>query len=87
MHGGKIRRSVVSRDVSIGEGAELDECIICDNTKIGAGAKLTRVIVDRWNEIAPGEVINAKTAWDRKGYVVDPSGIVVVARGKTRALQ
>lgn len=87
VHGGKIRRSVVSRDVTIGEGAELDECIICDHTTIGAGAKLKRVIVDRWNEIAPGEVIDAKTAWDRKGYVVDPSGIVVVARGKTRALQ
>ncbi|NUN51080.1 MAG: glucose-1-phosphate adenylyltransferase [Candidatus Brocadiae bacterium] len=85
--GARIRRSVISREVSIAEGAELDECVICDHVKVGAGAKLRRVIVDRWNDIAPGERIGVEGAPVNPAHTVDPSGIIVVGRGKTRALQ
>jgi glucose-1-phosphate adenylyltransferase len=87
LRGGTVRRSVLSRQVIVHEGAEVDECVICDHTVIGPGAKLKRVIVDRWNEIDAKDEVNAETAKGRKGFAVDPSGIVVVARGKTRSLR
>jgi glucose-1-phosphate adenylyltransferase len=86
IRGGRVRRCVLSRDVVVGAGAELDECVVFDHSTIGPGAKLRRVIVDRWNEIPAGEVLNAAESKNRRGVTVDPSGIVVVPRGKTRAL-
>lgn len=42
---GKVRKSVVSQDVHIKEGAEVDECVIMAGTVVGAGAKIRRAII------------------------------------------
>ena len=86
VRGAKVRRTVVSRDVTICEGAEVDECVLCDHVTVGRGAKLKRVIVDRWNEIPEYAKISADEVRAGGRFTVDPSGIVVVARGKTRSL-
>ena len=42
---GKVRRSIISQDVHIKEGAEVDECVVMAGTVIGAGAKFRRAII------------------------------------------
>ncbi|WP_282020519.1 glucose-1-phosphate adenylyltransferase [Planomicrobium okeanokoites] len=42
---GKVRRSVISQDVHIKEGAEIDECVVMAGTVVGSGAKISRAII------------------------------------------
>ena len=78
----KIRRSVIGRNVKIGEGAEIDECVILDGTVVGPKAKLRRVISDRFNLIPAGTELGHDDLRDNNiRYSVDKSGIIVIPRG------
>jgi glucose-1-phosphate adenylyltransferase len=80
-----VQRSIIGHWVRVHEGAEIQESIIMDHTTIGKGAKLRRAIIDRFNVIEPGERVGFDRDQDeRQRYYVDPSGIVVRARGTTR---
>jgi glucose-1-phosphate adenylyltransferase len=80
-----VRRSIIGHSVRIDEGADIQESIIMDHTTIGRGAQLRRAIIDRFNVIEPGERVGFDRDQDeRRRYHVDPSGIVVRARGSTR---
>jgi glucose-1-phosphate adenylyltransferase len=77
-----IRRSVIGRNVRIGEGAEIDECVILDGTVVGPKARLRRVISDRFNLIPPGTELGHDELRDHNmRYSVDKSGIIVIPRG------
>ena len=80
----KIKNCVISDSVTVGEGAELEGCVIMDNCEIKAGAKLKKVIMDRFNTIAPKQTIGHDTEADSQKYYIDPSGIVVIPRGKSK---
>lgn len=80
----KIKNCVISDSVTIGEGAELDGCVIMDNCEIKAGAKLKKVIMDRFNTIAAKQTIGHNMEADSQKYYIDPSGIVVIPRGKSK---
>jgi glucose-1-phosphate adenylyltransferase len=81
----KVRRSIIGHSVRIHEGADIQESIILDHTTIGKGTKLRRAIIDRFNSTEPGESVGFDPEQDeRQRYHVDPSGIVVRARGTTR---
>jgi glucose-1-phosphate adenylyltransferase len=80
-----VRRSIIGHTVRIHEGADIQESIIMDHTTIGKAARLRRAIIDRFNNIEPGETVG----YDRerealRHYHVDPSGLVVRARGITQ---
>jgi glucose-1-phosphate adenylyltransferase len=79
--GARIRDSIIRREAVIEEDVELDDCIIMDYTRIGRGARLRRVIVDRHNQIAPGDRIGFDPDADRRRFHVSDSGIVVVGSG------
>jgi glucose-1-phosphate adenylyltransferase len=80
-----VQRSILGHSVCIHEGADIQESIIMDHTTIGRGAQLRRAIIDRFNVIEPGERVGFDRDQDeRRRYHVDPSGIVVRARGSTR---
>jgi glucose-1-phosphate adenylyltransferase len=80
-----VRRSILGHTVRIEEGADIQESIIMDHSTIGKGAKLRRAIIDRFNVIEPGESVGYDREQDeRRHYHVDPSGLVVRARGTTR---
>jgi glucose-1-phosphate adenylyltransferase len=80
-----VQRSIFGHSVHIHEGADIQESIIMDHTTIGKGAKLRRAIIDRFNVIEPGETVGYDREHDeRRRYHVDPSGLVVRARGITR---
>ena len=80
----KIKHSVISDSVFIGEGAEIEDCVIMDNCEIKAGAKLKKVIMDRYNTISPRQTIGHNLEADSQKYYIDPSGIVVIPRGKSK---
>ncbi len=79
-----IRRSVIGRNVKIGEGADIEECIILDGTVVGPKARLRRVISDRFNLIPPGTELGFDQLRDNSmRYSVDKSGIIVIPRGQS----
>ena len=78
----KIRRSVIGRNVRIGEGAEIEECVILDGTVVGPKSRLCRVISDRFNLIPPGTELGYEETRDNNiRYSVDKSGVIVLPRG------
>ena len=78
---GRLRNSVVRREVVIEEGVEIDDSLIMDYVVIGRGTRLRGVIVDRYNVLPPGTRIGFDPECDRQRYYLDPSGIVVVPAG------
>jgi glucose-1-phosphate adenylyltransferase len=84
--GGKIRNSILRREVTIEEDVELEDCIIMDYTTIRRGAHLRRAIVDRYNTIARDERIGFEPKIDVDRYTVTESGLVVVPRAAGRAI-
>lgn len=80
----KIKHSVISDSVFVGEGAEIEDCVIMDNCEIKAGAKLKKVIMDRYNTVAARQTIGHNMEADSQKYYIDPSGIVVIPRGKSK---
>ncbi len=84
IHDGTIVRSILGRGVTVHPDAVIEESVVMDYTEIGKGARLQRVIVDRFNVIAPGAEIGYDRRQDSLHYKVDSSGIVIVPRGPTR---
>jgi glucose-1-phosphate adenylyltransferase len=80
-----IRRSIIGYGVRIHDGADIQESIIMDHTSVGRAARLRRAIIDRFNVIEPGETVGYdRERDDRHHYHIDPSGLVVSARGVTQ---
>ncbi|MBR5151514.1 MAG: glucose-1-phosphate adenylyltransferase, partial [Elusimicrobiaceae bacterium] len=80
----KIKNCVISEGVTIGEGAELEGCVVMDHCEIKAGCKLKKVIMDRFNTIAAKQTIGLDLEKDSQKYYIDPSGIIVIPRGKNK---
>ena len=80
----KVKHSVIGDSVLIGEGAEIEDCVIMDNCQIKPGAKLKKVIMDRFNTVAARQTIGHNLEADAQKYYIDPSGIVVIPRGKSK---
>ena len=51
---GKVKNSVLFRQVTIGEDAEVEDCIIMNDSVVGKGAKLKYVILDKETTVTPG---------------------------------
>ena len=79
--GARIRNSILRREVIVEEDVEIDDCIIMDYTVIRRGSRLKRVIVDRYNDIAPNTRIGFDAAADRSRYTVSEGGVVVLPKG------
>lgn len=75
---------MLSSGVIVHEGAEIEDCVIMDSCEIKAGAKLKKVIMDRFNTTAPHQTIGHDPEADAQKYYIDPSGIVVIPRGKSK---
>ncbi len=82
----KIRNCVLASNVIVHDGVELDGCVIMDSCEIKQGTKLKKVIVDRFNTISPNQTIGFDQETDAQRYYIDPSGIVVIPRGKSKFL-
>jgi glucose-1-phosphate adenylyltransferase len=86
IHGGRVVRSVLGRQVRVEEDVEVEESVVMDYCVLRPGVRLRRVIVDRFNTLERGTAIGFDPEEDARRYHVDPSGLVVLGRGATRAL-
>ncbi|MDE2236398.1 MAG: glucose-1-phosphate adenylyltransferase, partial [Elusimicrobia bacterium] len=81
-----IKNSILGRGVHVHEGALIEDSIVMDFCKVRAEACLRRAIIDRFNDIPKGAQIGGDPERDAKKYHVDPSGLVIVPRGRTTRL-
>ncbi len=51
---GNVQHSVLFRQVTVGEGAQVEDCIIMNNTVVGENAQLKCVILDKDVTVRPG---------------------------------
>ena len=58
---GKVKDSVLFRQVTVGEGSEVESCVIMNDAVIGEGCKLKYVVMDKNVTVTPGtELIGSK---------------------------
>jgi glucose-1-phosphate adenylyltransferase len=81
----RVVRSVIGRDTHVADGAEIVDSVVMDHCRIGAGARLHRAIVDRYNHIEDGEVIEATTPTAREDVRIE-GDLIALRRGRTRPL-
>jgi glucose-1-phosphate adenylyltransferase len=84
LSGGRVLRSVLSRDVRVHSYAEVEDSIVFSGVDIGEGAKIRRAIIDRGVAVAPGTRIGYDEKADRERYTVSDSGIVILCQPERR---
>ncbi|MBD3315237.1 MAG: glucose-1-phosphate adenylyltransferase, partial [Chitinivibrionales bacterium] len=80
LSGGRVIRSVLSRDVRLHSFAEVEDSIVFSGVDIGEGARVRRAIIDRGVVVPPGAKIGFDEEADREKYTVSDSGIVILCR-------
>jgi len=85
LSGGTVKDSILSRNVRVHTGADLDQCVILDNCDIGRRARLRRVVLDKNVRIPEDAEIGYDLARDagNPNYHVTESGLVVIGGGRT----
>ncbi|MHB2026947.1 MAG: glucose-1-phosphate adenylyltransferase [Elusimicrobiota bacterium] len=78
----RIKNSILGRAVEVNPGAIIEDSIIMDFCSVGANARIARAIVDRFNPIMEGETLNGGDDRSDPRYFRDPTGILVVPRGR-----
>lgn len=81
-----IRNSVLASNVTVMEGAVIEDSIIMDSCVIGKNCRIKKTIIDRFNLIPEKTQIGINKDNDSQNYFIDPSGIVVIPRGRTKFL-
>lgn len=76
--GGRVRRSVLGRNVVADRDSLIEEAIINDDAEIGEGARVRRTILDKGAVVPPGTRIGYDREADRQRYQVSETGIIVV---------
>ncbi|MEE8126250.1 MAG: sugar phosphate nucleotidyltransferase, partial [Nitrospirales bacterium] len=77
-----IKRSIIGRNVRIGEKCEIEESIILDGTIIGSKCHLQRCIIDRFNVIASGTTLGGDK--ERMGKrTTGKIGLTILPRGQS----
>ncbi|OGL41412.1 MAG: glucose-1-phosphate adenylyltransferase [Candidatus Schekmanbacteria bacterium GWA2_38_9] len=78
--GARVNRSVLSPNVYIHRGSEVEESVILDGVDIGRYCKIKRAIIDKEVKIPQGTTIGLNPEEDRKRFFVSDTGIVVVPK-------
>jgi glucose-1-phosphate adenylyltransferase len=80
--GGTVRRSVLSPDVVVRTGAQVDGCVLMDGVDVGRGAVVRNAIVDKNVRIPPGAHVGVDLERDRRRFRVSDRGVVAVSKGQ-----
>lgn len=79
--GAQLRHTILRREVVIEEDVEIEDSIIMDHCVIRRGSRLKRVVIDRYNDIAPNTSIGFDPDADRARYTLSEGGVVIVPKG------
>jgi glucose-1-phosphate adenylyltransferase len=78
-----IKRSIIGRNVRIGEGCTIEESIILDGTLIGSKCHLHRCIIDRFNIVSSGTTLGDKKWRETRRSTTGKIGLTVLPRGQS----
>ncbi len=78
-----ITRSIIGRNVRIGEGCTIEESIILDGTLIGSKCSLYRCIIDRFNIISSGTTMGDKQGRENRRSPTGRLGLTTIPRGQS----
>jgi glucose-1-phosphate adenylyltransferase len=79
--GGTVKRSVLSHQVHVQDGALVEESVILDGVTVGRNATIRRAIIDQHVVVPDGFVIGYDPEQDKKRFTISPGGVTVVPRG------
>ena len=80
--GGSVRRSVLSPEVRVDNGADVADSVIMNGVRIGAGAVVRNAIIDKFVEVPAGAQIGVDPEADEaRGFIVD-DGLTVLGKGQ-----
>ena len=81
LSGGKVKDSILGRNVFVHSWSEVTESILMDGVDVGRRARIRNAIIDKNVRIPAGTVIGYNVEEDKARYYVDPeSGIVVIPK-------
>jgi glucose-1-phosphate adenylyltransferase len=80
VRGGYVKRSILSPNVHVYEGAIIENSIIMEGVVIGPKAKIKNAIIDKEVFVPPNATIGYNEKLDRKRFVLTTSGIVIVPK-------
>jgi glucose-1-phosphate adenylyltransferase len=76
--GATVRRSILFHSVRVGEGSQLQDCVVLPSAVIGRGVTLRRTIVDKRCVLPDGFEAGLDTVADRARFHVTERGICLV---------
>ncbi|MFZ2015224.1 MAG: glucose-1-phosphate adenylyltransferase [Nocardioides sp.] len=80
--GGQVRRSVLSPEVRVEQGAVVEDSVIMNGVRIGARAVVRNAILDKEVVVPPGAEIGVDLELDEKrGFMVE-DGLTVLGKGQ-----
>jgi glucose-1-phosphate adenylyltransferase len=80
--GGSVRRSVLSPEVRVDNGADVADSVIMNGVRIGAGAVVRNAIIDKFVDVPAGAQIGVDPEADEaRGFIVD-DGLTVLGKGQ-----
>ncbi|HEX4212497.1 MAG TPA: glucose-1-phosphate adenylyltransferase [Candidatus Dormibacteraeota bacterium] len=80
--GGAVRRSVLSPDVRIREGAVVEDSVLMDGVVIGPGAVVRHAILDKNVVVPEGGRIGVDPRFDGAHFQISSGGVVAIAKGQ-----
>lgn len=78
--GGRVKDSVLGRNVFLDAGCEVNDSILLDNVYIGPGARVRRAIIDKNNRVEAGQTVGYDLEADQQRYHVSEGGVVVIPK-------
>jgi glucose-1-phosphate adenylyltransferase len=78
--GKRIDRSVLSPNVFVGKGSQIEDSIVMEGVQIGKDVRMRRTIVDKLVVIPDGMKVGFHPRKDKRLFTLSPSGIVVIPK-------
>lgn len=79
-----VKNCVLGSSIIVGEGCVLEDSIVMDSCEFKKGSKIKKTIVDRFNIVPEKQSVGHIRSEDAQRYYIDPSGIVVIPRGRKK---